>query len=256
MATTNGSSETGTTSFPGQDWTVPLWLDGKQVTTEHTFDLVAPATGNTLYKTSSANVNDCNAAVAAAEKAFPAWSKTKPSFRRELLLKAADELVRRREELWQFANKEVASTENYFAFDFNDAVESLRSTAGLIGGAAQGFLPDILSEDRSAMVVKEPFGVVLAIAPWNCPCILGLRSFLGPLASMFLCKSRTDHDHPLRTDMLASQWGTRSSSRHLKRAPAACGLWSTSSTRLVCRRAASTPSHITRETGLRLSPRS
>ncbi|KAL9531079.1 Vanillin dehydrogenase [Sphaerulina musiva] len=182
MATTNGSSETGSTTFPGQDWTVPLWLDGKQVTTEHTFDLVAPATGNTLYKTSSANVNDCNAAVAAAEKAFPAWSKTKPSFRRELLLKAADELVRRREELWQFANKEVASTENYFAFDFNDAVESLRSTAGLIGGAAQGFLPDILSEDRSAMVVKEPFGVVLAIAPWNCPCILGLRSFLGPLA--------------------------------------------------------------------------
>lgn len=202
MATTNGSSETGTTTFPGQDWTVPLWLDGKQVTTEHTFDLVAPATGNTLYKTSSANVNDCNAAVAAAEKAFPAWSKTKPSFRRELLLKAADELVRRREELWQFANKEVASTENYFAFDFNDAVESLRSTAGLIGGAAQGFLPDILSEDRSAMVVKEPFGVVLAIAPWNCPCILGLRSFLGPLASMFLCKSRTDPDHPVRTDML------------------------------------------------------
>ena len=33
------------------------------------------------------------------------------------------------------------------------------------------------------MIVKEPYGVVVAIAPWNAPCILGLRSFLGPLAS-------------------------------------------------------------------------
>lgn len=32
------------------------------------------------------------------------------------------------------------------------------------------------------MVIQEPYGVVLAIAPWNAPCILGLRSFLGPLA--------------------------------------------------------------------------
>lgn len=32
------------------------------------------------------------------------------------------------------------------------------------------------------MVIREPYGVVVAIAPWNAPCILGLRSFLGPLA--------------------------------------------------------------------------
>ena len=95
-------------------------IDGQEVQTKNNFDLISPGTGNTLYKASSASVDDCNAAVAAAEKAFPAWSKTKPGFRRDLFLKAADELVRRKDELWQFANQEVASTDMYFAFDFND----------------------------------------------------------------------------------------------------------------------------------------
>ena len=75
-------------------------------------------------------------------------------------------------------------SEPYFEFDFNDALESLKSCAGLIS-TVQGSVPSILDEDRSAMVVKEPYGVVVSIAPWNAPCILGLRSFLGPLASRF-----------------------------------------------------------------------
>ena len=72
--------------------------------------------------------------------------------------------------------------EPYFEFDFNDALESLKSCAGLIA-TVQGSVPTILDEERSAMVVREPYGVVLSIAPWNAPCILGLRSFLGPIAS-------------------------------------------------------------------------
>lgn len=177
---TNGSSF----QPPPEDWVVPLWRGGQEVKTADTFDLISPLVDKALYKASSATVEDCNAAVAAAESAFPAWSKTKPGFRRDLFLKAADELVRRKDEMWWFCNQETASTEMYFNFDFNDALESLKSCAGLIAsGSGQGFLPDMLDENRSAMVVKEPYGVVTAISPWNCPCILGLRSFLAPLAS-------------------------------------------------------------------------
>lgn len=169
---------------PAADWSVPLWVDGQQVKSAKTFDVVSPLTNTKLFTAAAASVDDCNAAVAAAQKAFPAWSKTKPSVRRDLLLKAADEMVKRKDELWFFANKEVASTEPYFAFDFSDALEATKSTAGLIASAsAQGFVPEMLDENRSAMVVKESYGVVVAITPWNCPCILGLRGFLGPLAS-------------------------------------------------------------------------
>jgi acyl-CoA reductase-like NAD-dependent aldehyde dehydrogenase len=164
-----------TTKF-GSDWTVPLWRDGEQVTTSKTFEIVSPLTGKPLYNASAASVEDANAAIASAEAAFPAWSKIKPSARRDLLLKAADELFARKDDLWHLCNTEVASTEQYFAFDFSDALEALKSTAGLIS-TVQGSMPAMLDEDRSAVsnsskrmmvdvliemqiVVKEPFGVV------------------------------------------------------------------------------------------------
>lgn len=179
MAQTNG-----TNGFKGgSDWTVPLWRNGEQITTSKTQDIVSPMTDKLLYKSSAASADDALAAVAAAEAAFPAWSRTKPGFRRDLLLKAADELVRRKDDLWHFCSTETGSTEPYFEFDFNDALESLKSCAGLIVGASSGSVPPMLDETRSAMLVKEPYGVVVSIAPWNAPCILGLRSFLGPLAS-------------------------------------------------------------------------
>ena len=172
----------GTSNKPGPDWIIPLWREGKQVTTTSTFDIVSPLTSQVLYKSSAASTEDALAAVAAAEKAFPAWSHTKPGFRRDLFLRAAEELLRRKDDLWHLCNTETGSTEPYFDFDFNDALETLKSCAGLIS-TVQGSVPSMLDEDRSAMIVKEPYGVVISIAPWNAPCILGLRSFLGPLAS-------------------------------------------------------------------------
>jgi acyl-CoA reductase-like NAD-dependent aldehyde dehydrogenase len=106
------------TSTIGPDGTVPLWLNGQQVQTSKTFEIISPATSKPLYKSAAASVDDANAAVAAAEAAFPAWAKTKPSARRDILLKAADLFIERKEQFWQLANTEVAAPENYFAFDF------------------------------------------------------------------------------------------------------------------------------------------
>ncbi|KAK0900208.1 hypothetical protein LTR57_020711 [Friedmanniomyces endolithicus] len=176
MAQTDGTGLRG-----NRDWTVPLWRDGQQVSTVNSFHVISPLTDEVLYRSSAASTDDALAAVAVAERAFPAWSSTKPGHRRDLFLRAAEELVRRKDDLWHFCSNETGSTEPYFEFDFNDALESLKSCAGLIA-TVQGSVPQILVEDRSAMVVKEPYGVVVSIAPWNAPCILGLRSFLAPLA--------------------------------------------------------------------------
>jgi len=183
MAQTDGTGLRG-----NRDWTVPLWRDGQQVSTVNSFHVISPLTDEVLYRSSAASTDDALAAVAVAERAFPAWSSTKPGHRRDLFLRAAEELVRRKDDLWHFCSKETGSTEPYFEFDFNDALESLKSCAGLIA-TVQGSVPQILVEDRSAMVVKEPYGVVVSIAPWNAPCILGLRSFLAPLASECIAQS-------------------------------------------------------------------
>lgn len=162
--------------------TIPLWIDGKQITTSLSYDVVSPYTDKSLYKAAAATESEVHAAIAAAEKAFPEWSETGPSERRDLLLRAATELERRKDEMWEFCRTETGSTEPYFAFDIMDSLEALRSTAGLIG-SVQGSVPQMLDKSRSAMLLQEPFGVVASISPWNCGTILSLRAFLGPIAS-------------------------------------------------------------------------
>lgn len=187
-------SITQTASSFDTNSTIPLWLNGKTVTTSDSFDIVSPLTEKVLYKASAASESDALAAVAAAAAAQEAWAATKPSFRRDLFLKAADELVKRKDELWHYCSTETGSTESYFAFDFNDALESLKSCAGLIHSASLGQSIPLSEEGRSSMLLPEPYGVVLSIAPWNAPCILGLRSFLGPIASKSTLRTPYKHD--------------------------------------------------------------
>lgn len=179
----------GTSSRFNVDSTIPLWIGGEQITTSLSYDVVSPYTDKALYKAAAATESDVHAAIAAAEKALPEWAETGPSERRDILLKAADELVKRKDEMWNFCKTETGSTEPYFAFDFADSLEAIRSTAGLIG-SVQGTVPQMLDKSRSAMLLQEPFGVIASISPWNCGTILSLRAFLGPIASK--CFESTD----------------------------------------------------------------
>lgn len=189
-----GSVDSGLSSFNTSS-TVPLWLNGKEVTGSSSFEIVSPLTEKVLYKAAAASEADALAAVEAAATAQEAWAATKPSFRRDLFIKAADELLKRKDELWHYCHTETASTQDYFAFDHSDALESLRACAGLIHSASVGQVVPVAEEGSSAMLIPEPYGVVVSIAPWNAPMILGLRSFLGPLASSLPRRSRkVEHD--------------------------------------------------------------
>lgn len=79
-------------------YTVPLLINGKDVVTETTFPVVSPATHKQIWLSSSASLSDVDAAISAAQAAFPSWTKTKPQVRRNILLKAADILEKRAEE--------------------------------------------------------------------------------------------------------------------------------------------------------------
>ena len=155
-AATNGSSE----------YVIPLQINGKEVTTDTTFDVVNPATGKVTWKCSSASKEDAVKAVEAAQAAFPAWSRTKPSKRRDIFLKAAEVLERRGEELGEYMMTETGA-QPMFAGGFNvpTSVEMLRDVAGRIVTIA-GSVPVCGEEGTSAIVYREPYGVVLGIAPW------------------------------------------------------------------------------------------
>jgi benzaldehyde dehydrogenase (NAD) len=122
-----------------------------------------------------------NAIADAAGAAAPGWAATGPNARRALLNKAAAALEARAEDFVAAMRAETGATEGWARFNLMLAAGMAREAASIttqIGG-------EVIPSDhpgRIAMALREPVGVVLGIAPWNAPIILGVRAIAVPLA--------------------------------------------------------------------------
>ena len=102
---------------------------------------------------------------------------------RNILLKAADIMESRIDELAGYVSQETGMADQLAkSFMVITAVEMMRDVAGRATGIV-GAIPETTMPGTEALVFKEPFGVVVGIAPWNAPFILGLRSVLYALAT-------------------------------------------------------------------------
>jgi acyl-CoA reductase-like NAD-dependent aldehyde dehydrogenase len=146
-----------------------------------TFEKTNPFTGEIISRFSCAGRNDARRAVDAASAAFPPWSGTPPAVRRNLFLKAADILDRRQPEIARTMGEEMGGTFGWGMFNCIFTAGLLREAAaqayGLIGEIIPSDLPDTV-----AMAIRQPVGIVVGIAPWNAPLILGMRAVAMPLA--------------------------------------------------------------------------
>lgn len=168
-------------------YAVPLLINGKEVVTSATFPVISPSAHEQIWTSSSASLDDVQCAVSAAQAAFKPWAKTKPSARRDIFLKAADIFASRGEEFGRYMQQETGAAEAFSTgFNVPLTAEMMRDVAGRISTVV-GCIPTCAAEGTSALVVKEPFGVVLGIAPWNAPYILGTRSILYALAAGNTC---------------------------------------------------------------------
>ena len=145
------------------------------------FERRNPLTGEVATTVKAASVEDAHAAVAAAAAAFPAWSALGPNARRTALMKAAIALEARTEEFIDAMMSEIGATEGWARFNLTLAASTIREAAALTTQVAGEVIPS----DRPgciAMALREPVGVLLGIAPWNAPIILGVRAVATPLA--------------------------------------------------------------------------
>ncbi|KAF7521540.1 hypothetical protein G7054_g12419 [Neopestalotiopsis clavispora] len=162
---------------------VPLIINGKDVVTKESFAVIGPKKNAQVWSASSASVNDAVDAADGASAAFPSWAETQPQARRDILLRAAGIMTRRKEELGYYMEQEIGANAMYKDFILGLTIEHLKDTAGRIAGAVTGMLPESFYNAMKAMVQKKPYGVILGIALWNAPYNLGLRSILYPIAA-------------------------------------------------------------------------
>lgn len=172
---------------PDPSYTVPLLINGKEVTTNTTFPVTSPSSHKELWQSSSASLEHVQSAVSAAQSALPAWSRFSPSAKRTIFMKAADIIDARATELADYMKHETGAAAAFSSgFNVPKAADMLRDVAGRLS-SIQGHIPSCEDAGTSALVLKEPYGVVLGIAPWNAPYVLGMRSILYPLAAGNTC---------------------------------------------------------------------
>lgn len=145
------------------------------------FDRRNPLDGQVATRAPAATPDDARSAVAAAAAAFPAWSAIGPGERRALLMKAAHALEAKGEAFAKAMAAETGASALWAGFNVHLAAGMLLEAASLTTQVAGEVIPSDVPGSL-AMAVRQPAGVVLGIAPWNAPVILGVRAIATPLA--------------------------------------------------------------------------
>ena len=130
------------------------------------------ASGERIGSVNEASAAQVEAAVAAAEQAFPGWARTPPRERATLLLKIADGIDARAAE---YAALESRNTGKPLAAVLNDELPSIADIFRYFAGvcrAPQGLAAGEYLAGHTSMIRRDPVGVVASIAPWNYPLMM------------------------------------------------------------------------------------
>jgi benzaldehyde dehydrogenase (NAD) len=145
------------------------------------FERINPMTGTVASSADAMKPADMPAIAARASAAFPAWSAMGPNARRAILMKAATALESKADAFVDAMMAEVGATKGWAMFNLGLAAGMVREAAAITTQISGEVIPS----DKPgclAMALREPVGVILGIAPWNAPIILGVRAIAVPLA--------------------------------------------------------------------------
>ena len=145
------------------------------------FERINPLTGAVASTAPAMQATDIPSIAAKAAAAFPEWAAMGPNARRAVLMKAASALEARADAFVDAMMGEIGATRGWALFNLGLAASMVREAAALTTQISGEVIPS----DKPgcvAMALREPVGVILGIAPWNAPIILGVRAIAVPLA--------------------------------------------------------------------------
>ena len=145
------------------------------------FERRSPLASGTTTRAAAAQKEDGIRAVETAAAAFPAWSRLAPTARRDILNHAADAMEARAEEFVDVVTSETGASAAWGRFNGRLGAHMMREAAAM----CTQIKGDTLGSDKpgcTSLIFRKPAGVVLSIAPWNGPVILGVRAIGMPLA--------------------------------------------------------------------------
>lgn len=160
-----------------------------------------PATEEVIGRSPAATREDVDRAVAAGEAAFPAWAALTADERGKLLLRFAEKIEERSEELLEAEVLDTGNTITPMRGDVNWAVKSLRYYVGLGMELKGETVP--ASKGNLHFSVREPYGVVGKILPFNHPVMFAVSRSAPALVAGNTVVVKPAETSPLSTLILA-----------------------------------------------------
>ncbi|MHC5260526.1 gamma-aminobutyraldehyde dehydrogenase [Streptomyces sp. UC4497] len=186
------------------------YIDGefKDAADGRTTEVVNPATGEAYATAPLSGQADVDAAMAAAEAAFPAWRDLVPGERQKYLLKIADAFEERAEELIavesENCGKPLGLTRSEEIPMMLDQIRFFAGAARMLEGRSGGEY----MEGLTSFVRREPIGVCAQVAPWNYPMMMGVWKFAPALAAGNTVVLKPSDTTPASTVLMAEIIGS------------------------------------------------
>ena len=169
------------------------WIDADAGAT---FESKNPATGEVLGIFPDSGVADVDRAVQAARTAYEKWRLVPAPHRAEILFRAAELLLQRKEELAREMTQEMGKVLAEARGDVQEAIDMVYYMAGegrrMFGDTVPSELPD-----KFAMSVRIPIGVVGVITPWNFPIAIPSWKIAPALIAGNTVVFKPAHDTPI-----------------------------------------------------------
>src|SRR6266540_2435452 len=185
--------------------TIQNFIDGKfaDPADGRRADLIDPSTGEVFGSAPVSSAEDVDRAYAAAASAFETWRDTTPSVRQQALLKFADALEARADDLVaaesQNTGKPIELTASEEIPPMIDQVRFFAGAARLLEGRSAGeYMAGFTSYVR-----REPVGVVGQVAPWNYPMMMAIWKLAPAIAAGNAVVLKPSDTTPVSTVLLA-----------------------------------------------------
>lgn len=158
-----------------------MYVDGEFTDSEETFDVENPATGEHLASVPLATPSQIDRAVEASRRASEVWRKTPPMERRQRLEKLADVIDDATTELTRLDVADNGSCISRMRDDVGKGTGSLRYFGGLATELKGETIPT--GSDNFDYTIREPYGAVAGIIPFNHPMMFAIRRIAPAVAA-------------------------------------------------------------------------
>ena len=161
------------------------FINGKSVESKsgESTTLINPATGAAFATAPKSNAADVDAAFKAADDAFAHWRDSTPSTRQRALLKIADAIEDRAEEIIAI---EVENTGKPISLTTTEEVPPMVDQIRFFAGAARNLEGKSAGEympGMTSMIRREPVGVIGQVTPWNYPMMMAVWKWAPAIAA-------------------------------------------------------------------------